>query len=80
MKRNEVNKGIRQLLGLSGAELARRVEVSRQTINNYERGIYCTMRPLERVIEIELDLELDHCIDPEIKEQCEVLREKRYKD
>ena len=43
---------------MSGRELSERVEVTKQTISNYECGknIY---RPLERVIEWELDLVID---------------------
>ena len=34
MQRREINRKIRELLGMSGRELSERVEVSRQTISN----------------------------------------------
>lgn len=73
MQRREINRKIRELLGISGRELSERVEVSKQTISNYELGKGMT-RPLERVIEWELDLAIDNCTDPVIKDLCEQLK------
>lgn len=50
MQRREINRKIRELLGISGRKLSERVEVTKQTISNYETGKAMT-RPLERVIE-----------------------------
>ena len=50
MERRVVNRKIRELLGISGTELGKRVEVIRQTISVYETGKTKTYRPLERVI------------------------------
>lgn len=78
MKRYKINQHIRQLLNLSSTELAKRVEVTRQTINNYERGV-CLNKPTERVIEIELDLEIEKCTNEKIKSICEDLKRERVK-
>lgn len=77
MTRAEVNRAIRGLLHLSGRELAERVEVTKQTISNYERGKCATNRLLERVIEIELDLAIDKCKNPTVKALCETLKLER---
>ena len=77
MTRAKINRTIRTLLGLSGKELADRVEVTKQTISNYECERFTTYRPLERVIEIELDLELEKCNDEHIKNLCETLKLER---
>ena len=74
MQRREINRKIRELLGISGRELSERVEVTKQTISNYENGNKATSRPLERVIELELDLAIDNCTDPVIKDLCEQLK------
>lgn len=74
MQRREINRKIRELLGISGRELSERVEVTRQTISNYENGNKGTSRPLERVMEWELDLAIDNCADPVIKDLCEQLK------
>ena len=76
MKRYEANQNIRKLLGLSGRQLAERVEVTKQTISNYECGLN-VIRPVERVIEIELDLAIERCTDAKIKEICEQLKLER---
>ena len=73
MQRREINRRIRELLGMSGRELSERVEVSRQTISNYEIG-KVTYRPLERVIEWELDLAINNCTDLVVKDLCERLK------
>ena len=73
MQRREINRKIRELLGISGRELSERVEVTKQTISNYETGKSMT-RPLERVIEWELDLAIDNCTDLVIKDLCEQLK------
>ena len=73
MQRREINRKIRELLGISGRELSERVEVTKQTISNYEIG-KTTTRPLERVIEWELDLAIDNCTDLVIKDLCEQLK------
>ena len=73
MQRREINRKIRELLGISGRELSERVEVTKQTISNYETGKAMT-RPLERVIEWELDLAIDNCTDLVIKNLCEQLK------
>ena len=73
MQRREINRKIRELLGISGRELSERVEVTRQTISNYETGKAMT-RLLERVIELELDLAIDNCTDRVIKDLCEQLK------
>ena len=73
MQRREINRKIRELLGISGRELSERVEVTKQTISNYEIG-KTTTRPLERVIEWELDLAIDNCTDLVIKNLCEQLK------
>ena len=49
------------------------MEVTKQTISNYEIGKSMT-RPLERVIEWELDLAIDNCTDPVLKDLCEQLK------
>ena len=77
MERRVVNRKIRELLGISGTELGKRVEVTRQTISVYETGKTKTYRPLERVIEWELDSAIDECSDSTIKELCEQLKLKR---
>ncbi len=76
MQRREINRKIRELLGISGRELSERVEVTKQTISNYETG-RAMSRPLERVIEWELDLAIDNCTDLIIKNLCEQLKVKR---
>jgi transcriptional regulator with XRE-family HTH domain len=76
MKRYEANQNIRKLLGLSGRQLAERVEVTKQTISNYERGL-TVIRPVERVIEIELDSLIEKCTDETIRNMCEILKLKR---
>ena len=76
MKRYEINRSIRRLLGVSGRELAERVEVTKQTISNYEKGC-AVCRPIERVIEIELDLFIESCPDDTIKDMCYQLKRKR---
>ncbi len=73
MQRREINRKIRELLGISGRELSERVEVTKQTISNYETGKAMT-RPLERVIEWELDLAIDNCTNLVIKDLCEQLK------
>ena len=73
MQRREINRKIRELLGISGRKLSERVEVTKQTISNYETGKSMT-RPLERVIEWELDLAIDNCTDLVIKDLCEQLK------
>ena len=78
MKRFKINKGIRQFLGLTTRDLAKLVEVSAQTICNYENG-KSVIRPVERVIEIELDLAIEMCRDVDIKEICKKLQLKREK-
>jgi transcriptional regulator with XRE-family HTH domain len=79
MKRCTINQHIRKHLNISGRELAERVEVTKQTISNYETG-KCCFRPLERVIEIELDLAIEQCEDILIKELCEYLKLKREEE
>lgn len=76
MKRYEANQNIRKLLGLSGRQLAERVEVTKQTISHYECGL-SVIRPVERVIEIELDLAIESCTDEKIKEICDQLKLER---
>lgn len=76
MKRYEINRTIRELLKISGGELAEHVEVTKQTISNYERGIR-VMRPVERVIEIELDFFIESCSNNMIKDMCYQLKSKR---
>ena len=73
MQRREINRKIRELLGISGRKVSERVEVTKQTISNYETGKSMT-RPLERVIEWELDLAIDNCTDLVIKNLCEQLK------
>lgn len=77
MKRREVNRKIRELLGMSGRELSERVEVTRQTISVYETGKTKTYRPLERVIEWELDSAVAECTDQTIRRLCEQLKLER---
>lgn len=76
MKRCEINKRIRQVLGLTIQELADRVETSKQTIGNYENNKNYN-RVLERVIELELDLAIGKNDNESIKKCCEILREER---
>ena len=76
MERYMINRKIRENLGLSGRQLAERVEVTKQTISNYEIG-RCLNRLTERVIEIELDLAIEHCEDATVKQICEILKSKR---
>jgi DNA-binding XRE family transcriptional regulator len=76
MKRYEIHRTIRNIVQLSGIELAERVEVTKQTISNYENG-RCYSKPTQRVIEIELDLEVDKMIDSELKHQCHILQNMR---
>ena len=78
MKRYKINKGIRQFLGLSTRDLAKLVEVSAQTICNYENG-KSVIRPVERVIEMELDLATEICRDVDAKEICKKLQLARGK-
>ena len=73
MQRREINRKIRELLGISGRKLSERVGVTKQTISNYEIG-KATTRPLERVIEWELDLAIDNCTDLVTKDLCEKLK------
>ena len=73
MQRREINRKIRELLDISGRKLSERVEVTKQTISNYEIGKSMT-RPLERVIEWELDLAIDNCTDLVVKDLCEQLK------
>ena len=73
MQRRKINRKIRESLGISGRELSERVEVTQATISNYETGKAMT-RPLERVIEWELDLAIDNCTDLVIKDLCEQLK------
>ena len=73
MQRREINRKIRELLGISGRKLSERVEVTKQTISNYETG-KAMSRPLERVIEWELDLAIDNCTDLVVKDLCEKLK------
>lgn len=77
MKRREVNRKIRELLGMSGRELSERVEVTRQTISMYETGKTKTYRPLERVIEWELDSAVAESTDQTIRRLCEQLKLER---
>lgn len=58
---------------MSGRELSERVEVTRQTISNYECG-KVKYRPLERVIEWELDSAIDNCTDLKLKNICKQLK------
>ena len=76
MERCEINKRIRQVLGLSQKELADKVETTKQTIGNYERN-HSYSRVLERVIEIELDLAIDSSEKDSIKRCCEILKQER---
>ena len=78
MKRYEINRLIRKTVGLSGKQLADAVEVTKQTISNYERGLSCS-RPVERVIELELDLAIERCNDENIKYICGLLKNDREK-
>lgn len=71
------NRSIREALNLSPIELARRVEVSRQTVYNYEKGKGKILRPIERVIEWELDKSIEECTDHRTKVRCESLRYRR---
>ena len=73
MQRREINRKIRESLGISGRELSERVEVTKQTISNYETGKSMT-RPLERVIEWELDLAINNCTDLVVRDLCEKLK------
>ena len=59
---------VRRRLGWTQAELAERVEVSRQTINYVENGTYCPSTYLALRIARELDVpfeELFYLKDPE---------------
>lgn len=73
MKRREANRKIRELLGMGGRELSERVEVTKQTISNYEWS-KVEYRPLERVIEWELDSAIDNCTDLKLKNLCNQLK------
>lgn len=77
LDRKFYNRSIRERLGLSVLELAQRVEVTRQTIHNYEIGRYGVFRPLERVIELELDKAITECGDSDKIDICRDLRERR---
>lgn len=77
MKRYEINRLIRKQLNIKGTEMAKLVEVTKQTICNYELGRCVTNRPLERVIELELDMAVEKCIDDEIKYICKLLQTQR---
>lgn len=77
LDRKFYNRSIRERLGLSVLELAQRVEVTRQTIHNYEIGRYGVFRPLERVIELELDKAITECGDSDKIDICIDLRERR---
>lgn len=79
MKRYLINRAIRECLGLSGQYFASKVEVTKQAISRYERG-GSVIRPLERVYEMELDLAIDNCDVPEIKECCEKLKLRRTEE
>lgn len=76
MERYTINQHIRKHLKISGTEMAKRVEVTKQTISNYELG-RCSSRPLERVIEMELEEAINKCEDELIKELCNYLKLKR---
>lgn len=76
MERYIINQHIRQHLKMSGRVLAERVEVTKQTISHYETGKN-RYRPLERVIEWELDRAIEECEDVLVKELCEYLKLKR---
>lgn len=73
MKRNEVNKTMRELLGLTQQQLGERVGVSRQLIAMYEQG-RTERRTTVRVIELELDIAIDNCTEGSIKEECKKLK------
>ena len=75
-ERHVCNKIIRLLLGASCAQLAQKVEVSKQTICNYESG-KPVLRPVERVIEIELDLLIEDCDRDDVKDLCRQLQSNR---
>ena len=77
LDRKFYNRSIRERLGLSVLELAQRVEVTRQTIHNYEIGRYGVFRPLERVIELELDKAIEDCRDSETIDICRELKDRR---
>ena len=77
MERREINKTIRKVLNLSMRELADRVETTKQTISNYERGKCKNSRVLERVIEWELNIAIEDCSDANIKSCCKILEQQR---
>ena len=79
MERYKINRIIRNLLDLSGRQLAERVEVTKTTISNYEQGMSVS-RPVERVIEIELDQAIEECTDEMIKDVCYKLKHERSKN
>lgn len=79
MKRNIINRQIRKRLKMSGEELAKRVEVTKQTISHYETGKTWS-RILERVIEWELDLAIEQCEDRLIKWDCINLKLRREEE
>lgn len=76
MERYLFNRAIRHALKMTTKDLGDLVEVTKQTISNYENGRR-TGRPIERVIEIELDLAIQRCADDTIRQICERLKHQR---
>lgn len=77
MTRYEINRIIRKQLNIKGTELAILVGVTKQTISNYENGKCKNNIPLERVIELELDMAIEKNTNDEIKYICELLQTQR---
>ncbi len=78
LDRKFYNKNIREILKLTRTELAHRVEVTRQTIYNYEMvERKAVNRPLERVIEWELDKAIEECSNMRTRTLCDSLKHRR---
>ena len=78
MDRYRINRIIRKQLHMTGAELAERIGMSRQTVSHYETG-RSTFRSTERIIELELAIEVSNCTDEDVKYVCELLINDRDK-
>lgn len=76
MERYIMNQRIRLYLHISGAEIARRVGLSAQTVSNYECG-HKVRKSTEQLIENELARIILKCDDELLKEFCEYLVTKR---
>lgn len=75
MTRNNINKAIRSILGISGAELGRDIGYTRAAISMYNRGIGSP--ELQDRIERYIDKRVEECSDEVVKRICRYLQEER---